>query len=211
MDPTELTDREVGGLMQLRIGQHRDLGDPDASVVENWLATGTLVETDIDGDVTDELDVVQVHLVRCPLGDPTVLIRLDEVSGDLAAVGAAVLKHDGEPIDAVTELSAIGSHFLILNSVVSDSRFAGRRVGRWVAAEAIEALSSGTEFVAAIAAPMDDSKGAARAQARAKLAGVWTSIGFTAVRDDVMVMNPGLKRTHDLLEDLRQGFGVTTS
>lgn len=135
MNPTQFSDHEVGGLMELRVRQHRDLSDPDSSVVENWQAIGVLVTTTVDGDIQEEESVVEVHLVRCPLGTPGLWELLDGISGDLAAVCSGVLDFDTcDPTDAVAELGGIGSHFLILNSVVCDKRFSGRQIGRWVAA-----------------------------------------------------------------------------
>lgn len=195
--------------MQLRLEHHRDMGDPDDAIVENWQAVGVLVATNVDGEVEEEVPLVEIHIVRCPLGQPGLWALLDGISGDLAAVAPTVLDFDtGDPSEAVAELSGIGSHFLILNSVVCDKRFLGRQIGRWVAAEAIEAMSPGTEFVAALAAPLDNSRGTERAKASAKLRAVWASIGFVQVDDDVMVLNPGLKSTYSSLRRLQRRFGV---
>lgn len=174
-----MSDHDLGGLMQLRLEHRRHMGDPDDSVVEQWLATGVLVFTDEDGEPDEpEVTVVHVRLVRCPLGSPGLWMTLDSMEADLGAVASVVLDPDTGDIDEdLSDLGGIGSHLLILDSVVCDKRFAGRQIGRWIVAEAIEAMGPGVEIVGAIAAPMDGSRGAARAQSIAKLRHVWSSIG----------------------------------
>ncbi len=88
-----------------------------------------------------------------------------------------------------------------------DERFAKRQIGRWIVVEAVEAISPGIETVAAIAAPMDGSRGVARERASAKLRDVWSSVGFVRDSSEVMVLNPGLKATHNHLVRLREQFG----
>lgn len=210
-DLKELSDHGIGRCMELRLEHRRDLSDPDDSLVQQWWATGVLVPTDGDGEPLEpEVPVVDVRLVRCQLGDPSLWMTLDGLEADLGAIGSVVLDPDtGDTAEDLIEFSGIGSHLLIVDSVVCDERFAKRQVGRWIAAEAIEAMSPGVEIVAAIAAPMDGSTGAARDRACDKLRDVWSSIGFERVSHEVMVLNSGLKSTHAHLVRLREKFGLS--
>lgn len=197
--------------MELRLEHRRDLSEPEDSLVEQWWATGVLVPTDEDGEPLEpEVPVVHVRLVRCQLGSPSLWMTLDGMEADLGAIGSVVLDPDtGDTAEGLIEFCGIGSHLLIVDSVVCDERFAKRQIGRWIAAEAIEAMSPGIEIVAAIAAPMDGSRGVARERASAKLRDVWSSVGFVRVSDEVVVLNPGLKATHNHLVRLREQFGLS--
>lgn len=104
----------------------------------------------------------------------------------------------------------MGNRILILNSVVCDKRFAGRQIGRWVAAEAIESLRADVALVAALAGPLDDSKGVERSRREARLRDVWASLGFVDIGDNVMVLNPALRSSHEALVTLRERFGAPT-
>lgn len=210
-DLTELSDLGIGHCMELRLEHRRDLSEPDDSLVQQWWATGVLVPTDDDGEPLEpEVPVVHVRLVRCQLGDPSLWMTLDAMEADLGAIGSVVLDPDSrETAEGLEEFCGIGSHLLIVDSVVCEERFAKRQIGRWIAAEAIEAMSPGVEVVAAIAAPMDGSSGAVRDGACAKLRNVWSSIGFERVSREIMVLNPGLKSTHAHLVRLREKFGLS--
>ena len=181
------------------------------ALVENWWATGALIGTDEDcePDGTD-IEVVQARLVRSPLGHPELRRTLDGMEADLGSVGFAVLDVSGEVREDLEEVSGIGSYLLVLDSVIRDKKFAGRQIGRWIAAEAVEALSPGVGIVAAMAAPMDGSRGAARERASEKLRAVWSSIGFVKAGTgaDVMVLNPELRTTYTRVQELRERFGV---
>lgn len=126
-------------------------------------------------------------------------MTLDVMEADLGTVASVVLDPDsGDIAERVNGFADLGGHLLILERVVCDKRFAGRQIGRWIAAEAIEAMSPGVELVAAIAAPMDGSTGPARAQSIARLQDMWSSVGFVKadVERSVMVLNPELPATH---------------
>lgn len=210
-DLTKLSNQSIGRRMELRLEHRRDLSDPDDLLVEQWWATGILVRTDEDGEpVAPEVPVVEVRLVRCQLGNPNLWMTLDGMEADLGAIGSVVLDpRTGDTADRLEEHSGIGSHLLVLDSVVCDERFAKRQIGRWIVAEAIEAMSPGIEIVAAIAAPMDGSTGAPRERASAKLRDVWSSVGFVRVSDEVMVLNPGLTTTYNHLVRLREQFSLS--
>ena len=85
---------------------------------------------------------------------------------------------------------------------------AWKRLGRWFAAEAIEVLSDGGTFVAAYAAPVNDSEGIERRRAASKLRGVWGDIGFKPVHGNVMVLDLALVTLSNKLAELRIDFGV---
>lgn len=60
-----------------------------------------------------------------------------------------------------------------------------------------------------MAAPLgSDLEGIARAKVCARLAQVWSSIGFMPVRNDVMVRNPDLMTNYTGLGELRERFGA---
>lgn len=213
MDLARLSDHDIGHQMQMLITHERRIGEVEEREVEQWWVTGSLDATYPygDGDDTDVIDVVRVNLVRFSLGNPLVWTLLDGLDGDLAVVGSAVLDFDtGDLAEAVAEYAGVGGHLLILHSVVCDARFAGRHIGRWVAAEAIQALSPGIELVAAVAGPLNsNSEGVERAQISAKLRDVWASIGFVELDGDVMVLIPDLMTTYSSLENLRERFGLS--
>lgn len=162
-DLTEPSDHGIGRCMELRLEHGRDLSEPDDSLVEQWWATGVLAPTDEDrGQLEPEIPVVHVRLVRCQLGDPNLLMTLDGMEADFGAMGSAVLDADtGDTTEGPIQFCGIGSHLFIVDSVGCDKRFSKRQIGRCIAAEAIDAMSPGVEIVAAIAAPMDGSGGAA--------------------------------------------------
>lgn len=213
MDPaTYGNDHWLGTNLDMRLTHRRLIGEVEERQVEQWWATGTIDATGLEDVDEEEIDVVRAHVVRCPLGNPILWSILDGLAADLEAVGSVVLDPDtGELSEAVTEHAGIGSNLVILNSVICDKRFAGRQIGRWVAAEALETLDLGAKLEATIAVPLgSDLEGVAWTKASARLAKIWSSIGFVPVGNHVMVRNPDLATSYTGLERLREHFGVPT-
>jgi GNAT superfamily N-acetyltransferase len=179
---------------------------PEDRLVEQWNAALHLSDEDDD----HEQVIGNAHIVRCRLGDPTVFDLLDALDGDLSAVASVVLDpSSGEPAGPVEDMiEGFGENFLILDRVEMLPGWRGRGLGRWFAAEAIEVLSDGGTFVAAYAAPMDDSEEIERRRAESKLKGVWGDIGFKPVRGNVMVLDLALVTLSNKLAELRSDFGV---
>lgn len=213
MDASELTDHELGREMELRLECYRNLADADAGLYEVWSATGVLADMADDEQDDPDVEVVRVRLVRCSLGGPDLWRVLDGLEADLGTVASVLLDTEsGEVKDELNVVPGLGSHLLILDKVECDSRFQGRQIGRWIASEAIGALTPGTEIVGAIAAPLNCSDDAVQKRASAKLRKVWASVGFVDVerRRHVMALNPDLRTTHDRRAVLRERFGLGT-
>jgi GNAT superfamily N-acetyltransferase len=198
-------DSQIGSVLSIRLSFRRALSLPEDRLVEQWNAALYLSDEDDDEQV-----IGNAHIVRCRLGDPRVFDLLDALDGDLSAVGSVVLDpSSGEPAGPVEDLiEGFGENFLILDRVELLPGWRGRGLGRWFAAEAIEVLSDGGTFVAAYAAPMDDSEGAERRRAESKLKGVWGDIGFEPLRGNVMVLDLALVTLSNKLAELRSDFGV---
>jgi hypothetical protein len=160
----------------------------------------------------DSQTAAYAHLVRGQIGNGNLWYILDALEADLETVASAVLDSEtGYLLDEIVEsVEATGSQILILNSVVCDKRLAGRKVGRWIAAEAIATLAEDTAVVVAYAAPPDSSEGQAREAAKAKLRKVWRSIGFEDLedRDSLLILDPAMQTPVDRLNNLRTRFGV---
>lgn len=208
-DAMDLQDVEIGNRTEIRLTQRRFPGDQPQPTVEQWQATGILIFTgDTDG-VDADVDVVRVEMVRCPLGDPDMSETLDALHVDLGDIGIAVLDGEtGYASAAVDKLSGAGGYMLIVHTVTSSPRFAGRGMRRWVVAEAIQAMKPGIAFVATLAEALNHPKGESSAEARRKRREAWGSIGFVHVKDDVMVLNPDLSNPVERMKDLRERFGL---
>lgn len=178
---------------------------PEDRLVEQWSAALRLSDED-DNDQA----IGHAHIVRCRIGDPRVFDLLDALDGDLSAVASVVLDPlSGEPAGPVEDMiEGFGENFLILDRVELLPGWRGRGLGRWFAAEAIEVLSDGGTFVAAYAAPIDDSEGLERRRAESKLKRVWGDIGFTPICGNVMVLDLALVTLSRRLAELRSDFEV---
>lgn len=191
--------------MGVGLSVRRALSLPEDRLVEQWNAALYLAEEDDNEQV-----IGHAHIVRCRIGDPRVFDLLDALDGDLSAVASVVLDpSSGEPAGPVEDMiQGFGENFLILDRVEMLPGWRKRGLGRWFAAEAIEVLSDGGTFVAAYAAPMDDSEGTERRRAESKLKGVWGDIGFKPLRRNVMVLDLALATLSNKLAELRSDFGV---
>lgn len=205
MNLSAVDDSRIGSFMSVELKFRRALSLPEDRLVEQWSAALCLSDEDDNEQV-----IGHTHMVRCRIGDPRVFDLLDALDGDLSAVASVVLDpSSGEPAGPVEDMiEGFGEHFLILDRVEMLPGWRGRGLGRWFAAEAIEVLSDGGTFVAAYAAPMDDSEGTERRQAESKLKGVWGDIGFKPVGGNVMVLDLALVTLSNRLAELRSDFGV---
>jgi GNAT superfamily N-acetyltransferase len=133
---------------------------------------------------------------------------LDGEDAGLGAVAAAVLDpRTGElALPLQKSLLGQGDRFLILDTVELEPGWRRRGIGRWFAAEAIEALAPGTLFAAAIAAPMDGIDGLERKRAEVKLRRVWADLGFEPLSRGVMVFDLGTVTLGERLAVFRTMF-----
>jgi GNAT superfamily N-acetyltransferase len=200
-----MDDSQIGSFLSVRLSVRRALSSPEDRLVEQWSAALYLSDKDADEQV-----IGNAHIVRCRIGDPRVFDLLDALDGDLSAVASVVLDpFSGEPAGLVEDvIEGFGENFLILDRVEMLPGWRGRGLGRWFAAEVIEVLSDGGTFVAAYAAPMDETEGSERRRAESKLKGVWGDIGFEPISGSVTVLDLALVTLSNRLAELRGSFGV---
>jgi len=108
-----------------------------------------------------------------------------------------------EVIDAAT------GDLLIMDRVHLDPQWRGFGIGALAAAEAIRRLSPGCSAVACEPAPTDgdfEDDGPGFKAAQAKLAEVWESVGFSAFRDGIYLLDTALQHPIDCRSRWQEHF-----
>jgi GNAT superfamily N-acetyltransferase len=154
--------------------------------------------------------VARIHLVRGALGEPQLWDAPDALEADLEAVASTILDpNTGELVDDLDSwIEPGGEQLLMLNSVVVEPDWRGYGLGALLAAVALQTLAPGARLAAAYPAPIDRSRGPARAAAVAKLGKVWAGLGFVSFRDGVWVLDLAGVDLDKAVSRLRSRFGV---
>ncbi|MFD2414997.1 hypothetical protein [Amycolatopsis pigmentata] len=145
---------------------------------------------------------------------------LDAETADLAHIGGIVFDLETGELDQELgeRVEPFGDGLLIIDSVRLEPEWRGHGLGPLVVGMVIERLGEGRQLAALQAAPterrndagevVDKISEADRATAAGKLGALWSQLGFEFFKDEVWVLNLGMRTFGDRLAAIRRSFGL---
>ncbi|MFI9811376.1 hypothetical protein [Saccharothrix variisporea] len=207
---------EVDSLI-LRYG-HRQYAfrtDDDRHLAQ-WSASLEL--TDDDGEVVQGIGHILAYTVEFEsMADP--FGELDAETADLSDIAAAVFDSSGD-LDASLDdmVEAFGSGMLVIDTVRLEPAWRGYGLGPLCVGLMIERLAAGRRLVVLRAAPaerrtakgevVEESSDAERDIAVAKLGRLWSRLGFEHFKDEVWVLDLGLRTFEKAMDLVRAKVGL---
>lgn len=209
MDSRQVIDRLGSLVLRYRLDQR---AVEEAPGVQQWWVEAALWESEGPAHDPEDEIIATMHLVKGSLLHTDLWEQLDQLEGDLSAVGEAVLDVAEGDLreDLIEQMQGFGNRLLILNSVRVADHWRGLGVGALVAGLALEVLRDDAACIVTFPAPLDDSRGAVREAAIEKLGRVWAQLGFAPYRDGTWVLDPASSALGDGIAALRARFHLQT-
>lgn len=164
-------------------------------------------------DAVQDIPVGRMSFVRVRMfGPDDPFEAMDSYTGDVARIGETVLSVGTGEWDATFEeaLAHPVGDLLVMDKVILEPAWRGFGLGPVLAGAAIRRLSQGCAAVACEPGSADDRDltEAQHQEAAAKLASVWSRIGFEDFADGVHILDCHLQRPDDLLAERQREFSA---